>query len=64
MIEMQRRGTETDRADCAREIAATNTRLSFAAARREVTGARQRLAAPKPTRKNAERIHGHADRTG
>ncbi|MGE0383036.1 MAG: MobQ family relaxase [Hyphomicrobium sp.] len=48
VIEMQRRGTTTDRADCARAIAATNTRLSFAAARREVTGARQRLAAPKP----------------
>jgi len=52
VIEMQRRGTETDRADCARAIAATNTRLSFAAARREVTGARQRLAAPKPPEKS------------
>lgn len=49
VIEMQRRGTGTDRADCAGAIAATNTRLSFVAARREVTGARNRLAAPKPS---------------
>jgi ATP-dependent exoDNAse (exonuclease V) alpha subunit len=41
VIEMQRRGVPTDRADRARAIATTNTRLSFDAARREATGARQ-----------------------
>lgn len=59
VIEMQRRGTETDRADCARAIGATNTRLSFAAARREVAGARQRLAAPKPPARAQSASTGH-----
>lgn len=48
VIEMQRRGMATDRADRAQAIAGTNTRLSFAAARREAVGARRDRAAPKP----------------
>lgn len=47
-IEMQRRGVITDRADRARAIERINTRLSFDAARREATGARQARTAPKP----------------
>ena len=48
VMEMQRRGVPTDRADRARAIGRVNTRLSFDAARREATGARQSRTAPKP----------------
>lgn len=52
VIEMQRRGVTTERAELAQVIAAINTRQSFVTARREVAGARQRRTASELPQKS------------